>query len=478
MAYRQTEHKQRWLFPESLDEYIFQEDPVRAYDAFVDALDMESLGIEWNAHKVGCPQYDPKVMLKILVYGYSYGIRSSRKLERALYHNLSFIWLAGALKPDHKTIAEFRRQNREALKHVLKQCARLCIELDLIAGNTLFVDGSKFRGNVSLNNFWTPERCEKYLARVDQRIDEILTECDSIDEEEGNDGSLVKLKEELQSKQKLKAKVEKALEKLRTEGLDRLNTTDPESARIHGRQGSHAGYNAQIVVDDRHGLIVQSDVVNENNDLGQFANQVEQAQETLDKPCEVACADAGYSNADELEKIDAKGTRVIVPSSKQAGGKEAGSFDKSRFRYVPGDDVYICPEGIRLSYRRLNGQRGQREYYPGRGVCPNCRHFKICTKNLTTGRKIIRYENEAVREKLAAEYEEASSQQIYSGRKEKVELPFGHIKRNLGVDSFLLRGLAGVRAEMSILCSCFNIARLIGLFGVPGLVFRLTQLGL
>ena len=172
---------------------------------------------------------------------------------------------------------------------------------------------------------------------------------------------MVKLKEELQSKQKLKAKVETALEKLRTEGLDRLNTTDPESARIHGRQGSHAGYNAQIVVDDRHGLIVQSDVVNENNDLGQFANQVEQAQETLDKPCEVACADAGYSNADELEKV---------------------------------------------------------------------------------------------------------------------ELPFGHIKRNLGVDSFLLRGLAGVRAEMSILCSCFNIARLIGLFGVPGLIFRLTQLGL
>ena len=121
MAYRQTERKQRWLFPESLDEYISQEDPVRAYDAFVDVLDMESLGIEWNAHKVGCPQYDPKVMLKILVYGYSYGIRSSRKLERALYHNLSFIWLAGALKPDHKTIAEFRRQNRKALKHVLKQ---------------------------------------------------------------------------------------------------------------------------------------------------------------------------------------------------------------------------------------------------------------------------------------------------------------------------------------------------------------------
>jgi hypothetical protein len=381
-----------------------------------------------DPHKVGCPEYDPAVMLKVLVYGYSYGIRSSRKLERALYHNLSFIWLAGGLRPDHKTIARFRRDNRKALKQVLKQCARLCIELDLIAGNTLFVDGSKFRGNASLNNLWTPERCEKYLGRLDQRIDEILSECDGIDEQEADEGSLVELKKELDSKQKLKAKVQTALAKLRTEGVDRLNTTDPESAPMHGRQGSHAGYNAQIVVDERHGLIVHSDVVNENNDLGQFAKQVEQAHETLGQPCESACADAGYSNSDELEKVDAQGICVIVPSSKQARGREPGAFDKSRFGYVPQEDCYICPEGVELPYRRLNGRDREREYYPGRGVCPKCRHFGVCTKNVTTGRKIIRYENEAVREKLAAQYEEASSQQIYSGRKEKVELPFGHIK--------------------------------------------------
>ena len=477
MAYRQAERKQRLLFPESLDEYISQEDPVRAYDAFVDALDMELLGIEFDPLKAGCPQYDPRIMLKILVYGYSYGVRSSRKLERALHHNLSFIWLAGALKPDHKTIAEFRRRNKKALKEVLKQCARLCIELDLIAGNTLFVDGSKFRGNVSLNNLWTAGRCQKYLSRLDQRIDEILAECDSVDEQESDDSSLVELKAELLDKRKLKAKVEGVLEKLHTEELTRFNSTDNDSARMHGRQGSHAGYNAQIVVDDRHGLIVHSDVVNANNDLGQFASQIEQANQTLDKPCGTACADAGYSNGEELEKIESQGIAVIVPSSKQASGKEAGDFDKSRFRYVPEDDVYICPEGIRLPYRRLNGGRGKREYYPGRGVCPKCRHFGVCTRNITTGRKIIRYENEEVRQKITARYEQACSQQIYSRRKQKVELPFGHIKRNLGVGSFLLRGLAGVRAEMSVMCSCFNMARLIGLFGVSDLVKRFTAFG-
>jgi transposase len=477
MAYRQAERKQRVLFPESLDEYISQEDPVRAYDAFVDALDIKLLGIEFDPLKVGCPPYDPRIMLKILLYGYSYGIRSSRKLERALHHNLSFIWLAGALKPDHKTIAEFRRRNTKALKEVLKQCARLCIELGLISGNTLFVDGSKFRGNVSLNNLWTAGRCQKYLARLDPRIDEILAECDSVDAQESDDGSLVELKAELVDKQKVKAKVEGVLEKLHTEGLTHFNSTDNDSARMHGRQGSHAGYNAQIVVDDRHGLIVHRDVVNANNDLGQFAHQIGQANQTLDEPCQAACADAGYANGEELEKIDAQGIAVIVPSSKQARNEEAGPFDKSRFHYVPEEDVYICPEGIHLPYRRLNGGRGQREYYPGRGVCPRCRHFGVCTRNTTTGRKIIRYENEEVRRKIAARYEQACSQQIDSRRKQKVELPFGHIKRNLGVDSFLLRGLAGVRAEMSVLCGCFNRARLIGLFGVSDLVKRFTVFG-
>jgi len=149
MAYRYGDRQQRTLFPQSVDEYIPADAPVRAYDVIVDSFDFDALGIEVNSHKVGCPQYDPIAMLKLLVYGYSYGVRSSRKLERETHYNLSFIWLAGGLKPDHKTIAEFRRKNKSAIKKVLKQCARLCIDLGLIEGNTLFVDGSKIRANAS-----------------------------------------------------------------------------------------------------------------------------------------------------------------------------------------------------------------------------------------------------------------------------------------------------------------------------------------
>jgi len=207
MAYRYGDRSQKTFFPQSIDEYIPQDAPVRAYDAFVDALDLDLLGIKVEPNKVGCPQYDPKIMLKLLVYGYSYGIRSSRKLEREIHYNLSFIWLSGGLKPDFKTIAEFRRNNKAALANVLKQCARLCIKLGLIEGNTLFVDGSKIRASASINNSWNEDRCSKRLEKIDTRITQILSECEQADQSESDEASLVKMKKELADNEKLRAKV-------------------------------------------------------------------------------------------------------------------------------------------------------------------------------------------------------------------------------------------------------------------------------
>jgi len=208
MAYRYGDRKQRMLFPQSVDEYIPVDAPVRAYDAIVDSISLDSLGVQVDRNKVGCPQYDPRVMLKLLIYGYSYGVRSSRKLERETHYNFSFIWLTGGLKPDHKTIAEFRRKNKSALKKVLKQCARLCIKLDLIDGNTLFVDGSKIRSNSSIKNSWTKQRCDRYLKKIDKRINEILSECETADREEKSSPSFVKMKEELKDNETLRSKVQ------------------------------------------------------------------------------------------------------------------------------------------------------------------------------------------------------------------------------------------------------------------------------
>jgi transposase len=473
MAYRYGDRKQAMLFPQSIDEYILPDAPVRAYDAFVDALDFDELGIQIEPAKVGCPQYDPKTMLKLLVYGYSYGVRSSRKLEREVNYNLSFIWLVGGLKPDYKTISEFRRNNKAPLCNVLKQCARFCLKLDLIEGNTLFVDGSKIRANASINNSWDHDRCARHLEKIDKRIAEILSECEQADQNESDEPSLVKMKKELADNEKLRAKVLGIVNTLNAQDKKTINSTDSDCVKVHGRQGSHAGYNGQIVVDEKHGLIVNSDVVNENNDLHQFSNQIKQASATLDKKPEIACADSGFSDIDELEKVDNESIKVIVPSTRQASDKERGPFDKSNFKYDSTSDSYSCPSGKILKYRRTNTQRQQKEYWADGGTCKKCPNFGLCTK-CRRGRKITRMLKEELRDKLEDQYEQPDSQAIYNLRKQKVELPFGHIKHNLHVDGFLLRGLSGVRAEMSILSSCFNIARMISIIGVSELIAMIT----
>jgi transposase len=470
MAYRYGERHQMDLLPPSVESYVSTDDPVRAYDAFVDAMDFNELGIAIKPHQIGCPSYDPRTMLKLLVYGYSYGIRSSRKLERATLHNVSFMWLMGGLKPDHKTIAEFRRNNKSALRGVLKQCARLCLKLNLISGNTLFVDGTLIRANASIKNSWTRQRCKKVLNKVDKKIEAILAECESVDREEQDQTSMVKMNQDLKDSQILKTKVKNILKELKKEGKNSLNTTDPECVRTNGVHGSHAGYNAQSVVDEKYGLIVSSDVISENNDTGQFAEQVDQANKTLGEKCQVACADAGYSNTDELEKVNAQNIKVVVPSKRQASRKKLKPFDIEHFYYDAEKDQFLCPEGQILPYSYLNKKGKTRIYSIPRGfICQQCRYFGICTKS-SRGRSVSRLIREEAREKFEAQYKQPESQAIYKLRQEKVELPFGHIKRNLKVDAFLLRGKEGAKAEMALLSSCFNIVRMITILGVSGVI--------
>ena len=191
----------------------------------------------------------------------------------------------GGLTPDHKTISEFRRNNLSALKKVLAQCARLCVKLDLIEGNVLFVDGSRFRANASIRNSWTTEKGLRALQQIDKRIEKLLAECEAVDADEEGMSSVAHMREELANKEELKGRIRAALEEISREERSSYNTTDPDCVRIHSRQGSHAGYSAKIVVDDNNGLIVNSDVVAKNNDLGQFTSQILEAREVLERPC-------------------------------------------------------------------------------------------------------------------------------------------------------------------------------------------------
>ena len=474
MAYRYGDRHQRQLFPQSIEEYVPADAPVRAYDAVVNALDLAALGIGVDANKVGCPEYDPHAMLKLLVYGYSYGLRSSRKLERETHYNLSFIWLMGGLTPDHKTIAEFRRRHKSALKQVLRECAKVCIDLNLIEGNTLFVDGTKIRANAGAKQIWDRKRCEKLLEKLDAQIDAILSQCEAADAMEQDQGSLVRMSEQLKDHQALKSKVEGILHKIETQSLRRINTTDPDCQLMHSIQGTHASYNVQSVVDEKHGLIVNVDAVAACTDIGQFAHQIEQAHAVLPKPCKTACADSGYSQLEDLEKLDAQGVDVIVPSQRQVARKQPRAFDKTAFTYDRDRDCFICPQGHILTYRYTKKDKQQRVYRLCGLTCQACCHWGRCATH-PRGRTVTRIEKEDVLATFERRYATAIGQAVYALRKQKVELPFGHIKRNLKVTGFLLRGLDGVGAESSLLAGCFNIARMIGLVGVQSLVKSLSD---
>jgi transposase len=469
MAYRYGDRSQLSLFPPCVDDYVPQDAAVRAYDAMVEALDFKELGIEIEPNNVGNPQYDPKSMLKLHVYGIAYGVRSSRKLEREAHYNISFIWLVKQLKPDHKTIAEFRRKNKKALQNVLKQCARMCLKLELIEGNTLFVDGSKIRANASAKHEWTKERCEKVLQKADENIDKILKECEDIDLQEDGQPSLIKMRKELSDNKALQSKVRGILDELTCRKKEQLNTTDPDCATMHSTKGIHAAYNAQIVVDKKHGLIVSADATSDNNDCQQFAGQIGLANETLQHTCSTACADAGYANTPELEKVAKQGVTVIVPSIAQAS--KVKPFAKKNFVYDKANDHYTCPEGKTLIYR-FTDSRGTRIYKTLKNTCKHCPSVGLCTK-IKDGRVIYRFKDEDLKERFEALYRQPECQRIYKLRQEKVELPFGHIKRNLKFDAFLLRGTDGAKAEISLASACFNIARMMTIFGVEGLIQKL-----
>lgn len=475
MAYKMMNRMQQMFLPASIDEYVGLQDPVRVYDAFVDALDFNALGISLDP-KPGADEYYPKDMLKLILYAYSYGVRSSRKIERACHHNLSFKWLMGGLTPDYRSIARFRTRYKEQIKRLLKECVHTCLDLDLVEGNVLFTDGSKFRANAAIHNTRSKEKAEKALKAIHERIDRLVEESEKLDADDDR-ASMVKLHKKIEDKERLVQAIQTSLQQLHGSSRKNINSTDPDSIKAKGRQGTHASYNVQISVDDKHGLIVQSEAVQQSNDLNQLHAQLMQAGDNLGKTPTVVCADAGYNSVEDLAKIPAD-IQIVVPSTRQLRQERTGSspcpFDKEQFRYSPAMDACVCPEGHILTFTKCRGGRHHREYAAAALDCQNCRHFGTCTSSVC-GRTVTRLTHEDVRKRVEDTYVSSAGQEVYRLRKEKVEHPFGHFKRNLGAEQFMLRGKPGVDAETSILSTCFNIARMITIIGIPQLIARLNS---
>lgn len=474
MSYIASHRMQATCLPPVIDDYVGPDDPVRVYDAFVDALDLTAIGI-FIEPKPGADEYHPAMLLKLLIYGYSYGIRSSRKLERACYHNLSFQWLTGGLKPDYRTIARFRIRYKEQIKKVLKQCVRVCADLNLIEGSVLFTDGSKFRANASINNTRTKEKCQRALERLDETINHLLDECEQIDQQEEDSPSLVKIRQKITDKERLSAKIQSSLQALQENNVTSLNSTDDESVKAKTRQGTHACYNVQMNVDSKNGLIVHSEAISDCNDYNHLKEQLQKASENLGAHPDYICADSGYSSIQDLKDIDAA-IQVIVPNQEELvkeRKKNKGLFGKSNFIYDEKLDEYTCPDGAKLKPFKVYEKKQAMVYRAKKHRCQKCRHFDLCTIN-KCGRTVERTIYEKMQQRIAANYTSKQGQAIYKLRKEKTEHIFGHMKHNLAAGQFMLRGKDKIDAEVSVLSTCFNLARMITIIGIPQLLMRLT----
>ena len=281
MAYKTGNRMQVMLLPSAIEDYVGLKDPVRVYDAFVDALDFKKLGIPLEPQG-SADEYYPKDMLKLFIYAYSYGTRSSRKIARACRHNLSFQWLMAGQRPDYRSIARFRSKYKEQIKQVLKQCVGICIDLGLIEGNVLFSEGSKFRANASINQTWRQEKCEKSIKKINEQIEQMVDECEQIDQGE-DQSSLVELREKIEDKGKLVEKIQKTLQQLQETKKEEINSTDEECVNAKSRQGTRAGHNAQISVDNKRGLIAHAETLGQNNDMNALSDRLKKSAENLGK---------------------------------------------------------------------------------------------------------------------------------------------------------------------------------------------------
>ena len=418
-------------------------------------LILEELGIELDDRKVGNSEYDPRCMLKLLLYGYSYGVKSSRKLEREVHNNLSFIWLMKQLKPDHKTIAEFRRKNKEALGKGSETLCQTLPESRADRGQHTVCGQHQAAGQCGKAILHKKQWYEDQLKEIDEKIQQLLNQCEQIDTERISAAvHLWQCQKNWPKQISLRNLLKKALAEFTQRGDKtkdgkerKVNLVDPESVVVKSPQGTHCGYSMQTVVDDKNGLIVHADVVSEPNDSNQLAVQICGAEADLGRKCETACADAGYSDIAEIEKLESAGKIVVVPSQSQASHKEIeiGPFEKSKFAYDADSDCYLCPEGHRLIFRRFQDKAKQKRDYriekPSK--CRSCPHFGKCTKS-KQGRTVTRHVSEELREAISKRFEEPEIIQIYKRRKARVEHPFGFIKKVLGFGQFLLRGLEGL----------------------------------
>jgi len=456
------------LLPECLDDYIGEDNPVRVVDAFVDELDLETLGFEGaTAAATGRPAYHPSVLLKLYVYGYLNRIQSSRRLEREAQRNIELMWLTGRLAPDFKTIADFRHDNGVGIRNVCRRFVELCRELKLFSQAVVAVDGSKFKAVNARDRNFTPGKVQKRQEQIEESIKRYLDALDTADRTQAPAEFQAKaehLQDKLRTMREQMRRMQGIEQQLKQEPDGQLSLTDPDarSMATSGRGSGIVGYNVQVAVDAKHHLIVAHEVTNSGSDRAQLAPMAAAAREAMGKKKLQAVADRGYYSAPQIKACDDAGIAAILPKPMTSNAKAEGRFDKSDFIYIAKDDEYQCPAGQRAIYRFTREENGLqlRRYWSS--ACPQCPIKAQCTPS--SYRRISRWEHEAVLEAVQRRLDRQPKAMTL--RRRTVEHVFGTLKHWMGTTPFLMRTLTNVATEMSLQVLAYNLKRVISILGI------------
>jgi transposase len=463
---------QSTLLPECLEDWIDEENPVRAIDAFVDALDLRELGFDGiEPAATGRPGFHPSVLLKLYIYGYLNRVQSSRRLEREAGRNLELLWLLGRLVPDHKTIADFRKDNGLGLRQVCARFVELCRELGLLATASVAIDGSKFKAVNNRDRNFTKGKVERRRAQLEESVALYLSQLETADRQEPTEALAVKaehLKAKLARLDGEMKRLESYEKKMLASPDQQISLTDPDSRSMatSGRGSGVVGYNVQVAVETENHLIVTHEVTTSGSDRSQLARVGKSAKAVLGTDRLEAVADRGYFNSPEILACDEAGITVTLPKPMTSNAKSEGRFGKQDFIYDETQDAYICPAGQVLTYRMTTqeGDKAMRRYWTT--ACSSCPLKQKCTTS--SERRIPRWEHEHVLEAVQARLD--ADPQAMRRRRETVEHPFGTLKARMGATHFLMRTLPKVAAEMALHVLAYNLTRVMNIMGVKPLL--------
>ena len=467
-----ADRTQSTLLPESLDDWVDESNPVRVIDAFVDALNVGELGFDGiEPAATGRPSYHPSCLLKLYIYGYLNRVQSSRRLEREAGRNVEVMWLLGRLAPDHKTIADFRKDNGGAIKKVCARFVELCRRMGLLSSASVAIDGSKFKAVNNRDKNFTSAKIERRHKQLEESVSRYLSQLDTADLHDPSETVTLK-KERIKEKlEKLKSEMAKlaAIERQMLSAPDQqISLTDPDSRSMatSGRGSGVVGYNVQVAVDTENHLIVAHEVTNVGSDRAQLANTAQAAKAALHVDKLEAVADRGYFNGEEILTCEQAGITVTLPKPMTSGAKSEGRFGKQDFVYLADENAYRCPAAEKLKYRFTAEEHGQKLYRYWTDACHTCSIKAQCT----TGRerRITRWEHEEVVEAVQERLDK--NPEAMRTRRETVEHPFGTMKMRMGATHFLMKTLPKVGSEMALHVLAYNLTRVLNILGAKPLM--------